>query len=642
MTGILGAQTASDFGTVWAKSEITSNESAFSNIALQYDNTYTASGFITIGGVRQGYIVHFNEAGTILNSYIIPLPKTSSTNVGSPWGRIEKSYYLEDGTLIAIGRIENPTASSADKVPLYNTGGQLIYGSWFVKIASGSTNIEINRLDRGLFYSNMLYNGSDRNSVIVIGADVWLSNPGSSPGDIGLIKVFNSNGSIVYDNQSAATADRVQGNGLDGIVYKNGIYIINSNIGISEVNANTYKLIKQITPPTPSCLPPTSDYPSGTSTWPRKTLVTPLNSGKYLLSTLIAYNSIATNRYGWSFSTFSNTGVAIDCSVVVPVTTKVSGTNTYTQVLQFPGSTNEYLGTYTDIAGLKYMYKYSDFGTFPNILVGAQYPLNTALSLPSAIDGFFACGQDNITKTASIAKMSTCVNFITTSLPDPSVIKIFNETYSSSLNFSLPLNYQGNKGTVTYDLQAVVNSGTVNGISATDATGGILYTKTGEAVESTTIATEINDNWTLNTKYATIEYRFTLHDAYQTAGVDQSCGQTYIFRVVIAPQTDVVAMPTRVNDGTNNIVKTSFKNIGEGSFEDYKITIYDSTLGSTTKYTYTVSGLIAPNETSRLEIDLTGSPVANSSTLVVSFNDDGSGTQSQTEQSDTQFTYTVN
>jgi len=627
MTGILGAQSISDLGTVWEKT-YPIDGSPIGMKVTKDNKRYVVAG----RNGTSGTIMIITESGELVKSITTPVT-TISTSTGKPTytpispyatAGFYVAFETNDGGILAFGTIWDQGAASSDKsvnwtgVADNSTNGDLKRGAWLVKYNKDFVIEKAERLDgTSIKYGWQLTN----DNFFVSGVDVpdAMSGTGIYVG-LTLLRIYDQNGNLVTNNRSSynpvssmlqypnktdefllTSNNRI----FDAKVVSNNITVSN-NKGLGELSLTGVKV----------------PYLFGASV---------AEDGGRFLSTRLNSNTDGTITYngGAGFYKVNSSYIQEYYDLAIPMT------KVYYPPYYLGGTT--YVGSLSENS-VSYMYQLIDDGTF-NVTRG-NLPTGVAINRTSVSDGFFAIGAQG--GKQKIAKLSTCVNFKTTSLTSPSVVDIFKKAYNSSINFTLPLNYQGNKGTMTYDLQAVVLSGTVDGAYASDATGGVLYNKTAQTPESTTLATTINDSWQLNTKYAIIEYRLTLRDAYKTAGIDQFCGQTYIFRVVIAPQTDVVAMPIRVNDGTQNLIKTSIKNIGEGSFENYKITIYDSILGSTTQYTYTVSGPIGPNETSRLEIDLTGTPVASSTSLVVSFNDNGTGTQNQTEQSTKQFAYTIN
>lgn len=191
---------------------------------------------------------------------------------------------------------------------------------------------------------------------------------------------------------------------------------------------------------------------------------------------------------------------------------------------------------------------------------------------------------------------------------------------------------------VDYFLKAVVKRGTVNGKTVgeeLEVTNGVV------GVQASGLAFHLNRDYNLTTEYAIIEYTLNLKDSYYTAGIPQTCGQTYIFRVVTVSLTDVVAMPTVEKETAVAKIQTAIKNIGKATFEDYKITIYKDNLGNSVKYTYTYPYKIRMGTTTHFDIELPAS-LASASKVVVSFNDNGNGTQNQIEIYDKRFIYEVN
>lgn len=625
ITSVLGAQSISDLGVVWDKTYPVDGYAR--NMKTNRDGSgYVISGTGVLNGKPAGSIMVINESGELLKSVVTPVTVKDPTTGVPVYTPIDPNFgtnfnvafKTDDGGIIAFGAVRDAKADPADKLPSAIGGyvdpadnPYLSYGSWIVKYDADLNVTKAIRVRGGEITQGwQLSNGN----ILVAGMDastdpVLLNN-------ITLLRIYDQQGNLVKDARSHFSV------GLSLYQYPNSdnfllatngtvikLSVIGNNVTVTSSKAIASLGLTQMIAPYIFNITPSND------------------GGVFLFSNLNSVLGDQNRLNGRGFYRLRSNYTEVYSFISKPVTQNFHS--------PFLLEGNTYVGNYgagytNSITG---MYQLIDDGTF-NTTIGQALPGGTAIKHVSASDGFFSIGGTNTSQ--KIAKLSTCVNFKTTSLT--SVSTEFIKEYSPTINFSLPLNYAGNKGTVTYDLQVSVKNGQVNG----KLEGDVLYTKTSQPPASSSIATTINDSWTLNTKYAVIEYRFTLHDAYQTAGVNQSCGQMYIFRLVILPQTDVVEMPTRINNGSKNVIKAGLKNIGEGSFDSYKITIYDSALGSSTKHTYTLSGLINPSETSRFELDLAGTSLATSSTLVVSFNDDGNGTLNQSEQATKQFTYVVN
>lgn len=629
ITGIIGAQGISDLGVVWEKEYPVAGYAR--NMKTNRDGSgYVISGNGVLDNKNVGSIMVINESGELLQSTLTPVtvkdPTTGLpvyTPIASDFSAFfDVAFKTDDGGVLAFGAIRDTGAADADKFPnsiggfpSYAVNAYLSYGSWIVKYDANLNVTKAIRVRGGEIRQGwQLSNGN----FLVAGMDA--TSVSGTLKDITLIRIYDQQGNLITDaraNFSVAASLYQYPNSDDFILATNGyilkLSVTGNNVSITSSKAITSLGLTQMTAPYVFNITPSKD------------------GGLFLYSNLKSVTDQTINRQnGRGFYKLRSDYTEAYSFISKPVTQNFHA--------PFLLEGNTYVGNYASgyTSSVNTMYQLIDDGTF-NATIGQPLPVGTSIKHVSSSDGFFSIGGSSSHK---VAKLSTCVNFKTTSLA--SISSEYIKEYNPTINFSLPLNYTGNKGTVTYDLQVSVKNGQVNGKQEGDASGGVLYTKTSQPSSSSSLATTINDSWTLNTKYATIEYRFTLHDAYQTAGINQSCGQTYIFRLVIMPQTDVVEMPTRIKDSSKNIIKTSLKNIGEGSFEDYKVTIYDSTLGSATKHTYTLNGFIDSNETSRFELDLAGTSLASSSTLVVSFNDDGTGNQSQTEKETKQFRYTVN
>lgn len=349
------------------------------------------------------------------------------------------------------------------------------------------------------------------------------------------------------------------------------------------------------------------------------------------------------NTYGSVFYKKDATNVLLQCNVVQNVHT--SKTQSYEPPYLMAGSMTNYVGTFID-GDIKYMYLCEDVitGGF-TITDGPKTPYNTSISTTSYTDGFFSCGKDDISGRAAVAKLSTCVNFKIpeNDLPPNNLISV---EYTPSISIALPLNYEGAKAPnlngVTYSLGVYVESGTVNGITPND-NGGELENLTNQVVDSYAAGAgkvlDLNRTYTLGASPIVIKYVLSIKDSYQTAGIPQSCGQTYIFRVQSVPQIDVVAMP-KLNAKTNKI-NLSLKNIGSSSFAaPFNITVYKDAEGATDKYVYSYPSTIAYNQTVHLEIDT--STLIGATKYIISVNDAGTGEKDQPEINKERFVYEVN
>lgn len=648
------AQSVGDFGVVWKYNDYTANKSSFSNIIPQSDGTYLACGIISgidANNRNLGYVVQINELGQKLDEWILTPPNVDEWTAGSTTAnaQILRAFIGQDKALYAFGHIFNTKAAKKGN-DFGNNNMYLLNGIWMTKLDSNK-NVLVNKMGRGsILYDVKQYTNG---SFLINGMDSY-----NLPSFTTLFRHYDSSLSLVFDYQNYLTATSqsssipVWTNKLNFDLSNPASIIMSSTEGATILttytqpsssvpsgkvvkNKDLYKTVTYSDPNTcitkPSTPPPGKTWGAGPTS-----VMTVLSDGSGVWATgrmnYYVDNTGAGYAYGSYFALKNSNDAIVQCNVIT--NPSVNQTISYGIPYSLPGSSLDYVGS-VNKSGVNYMYKVTKTATgFTLEDSNIQMPYNTSISAISHTDGLFACGRDPITQTAAITKLTTCAFFKVTSLPDDMVIL---DPYNPILNVSIPIDFQGQKGNVSYYLKAVVKDGIVDGKIA----GEELSTENGTLATGATTF-DINKTYNLSTTYAIIEYTLNIKDTYTISGTQQTCGQTYIFRVMTVPQTDVVAMPTRVNDGTKNIVKTSIKNIGEGLFDNYKITIYDSTLGNATKYTYTHSGSIAPNETLRLEIDLTGTAVANSTNLVVSFNDSGAGIQNQTEQSDKQFSYTIN
>lgn len=640
LTSNISAQMG-DLGVVWQKNDFTTHESSFSSVVSQPDGTYLASGYVIIGDVHNGYIVHFTETGETIKEYIVPFPVTSSTTVGNPEGILKKARIMQDGTIIAIGFIANGGANASDKSHKYTSGPvniDLWKGAWFVKLNTMTTQPIINRLDIGVRYNDLTYNKDKTNEIVLYGLGVNPSNVAAMDRDYTcLLKVYNQNGTtLIHDNNAYPLGKRIVGQlGLNNtIIFKNETVLSTVDAGMMQIDLTDFTETKIYEGTLiSSCAAPN---PPGTETWLRFPNMSPLNDGSFFASFPNSWiNTTPRPYYGLILGKIGASGTLNECTLYYPTSQITYANPVFSNFLSVPGSDINYLGTYVDTGLTRYLVQYIDDGTFPNLTIGPQYPLNTNLSTASSTDGFFSCGQDTSGR-AAIAKLSTCINFKVTSLPNDMVIL---KPYDPSINVSLPIQFEGAKGSVDYFLKAVVKSGTVNGKTIgeeLEVTNGNVGTLPGGAG----LAFNLNRTYNLGTEHAVIEYTLNLKDSYTTAGKAQSCGQTYVFQVKTVPQTDVVAMPSIDED--SGIIRASIKNIGLTNFwKPYNITIYKDSFGNSSKYTYSYHDIIDRGETVHFEIDTSDPQLAGATKYVVNFNDNGSGVQEQAEIKSDQHIYEV-
>lgn len=302
-------------------------------------------------------------------------------------------------------------------------------------------------------------------------------------------------------------------------------------------------------------------------------------------------------------------------------------------------SKTRYVGS-VSYGGVVRHYVLDDLGTDFDLQIDdtKPAPIGAQIRLASLKDGFLGSGRDNVSiagrATPSIIKYSTCANFNIKDLPP---FKVYYVAPTSTIKIEQSYDYQGAVGTVTYDLKAEVVYGNINGSNVSR----VLYNKTNQNPKSAQTLLALKDSFQLGGGQAKIKYTLSIKDSYSTAGVPQSCGQTYELYLVTGPKTDVVAMPYKVGQGADAKVELSFKNIGYADFlNDYKITVYANQIGDANRVTYTYADVLTVNETANIEIPLTTS-LANANKLVVQFNDNGDGTQDQFEVDPDQYNYVV-
>ena len=687
-----------DLGVMWEKSDYassTTTRSHFTNVIPQTNGHYLACGYLVNPNLdpqkrELGYVVEIDENGERQREWFLTPPNQNEWTAGGNTANSAIAFALlsSSGDLTAYGSLSNPAAT--DKGHLGSSS--LANGIWVTKL-DANNNVLVNRIDRG----SILYNTTKyvNEGVLIVGYDAY-KPPVNSSGDYGavLFRHYDKDLNQSFDYQEYAgnyyatnNASVPQAQAWTEKVYVDEVdpskillscvtHGIIEFVYIQPVGGSTGSLTpKAVTNTTTPLYPPIghannpaavnpadcllavdpsnydpnivpgSGYGNPTSTFTLKP-----GGGVWATGSIGSYDFGGGSRqvYG-SFLALSTLTKVTGCEVMDP--NNVLKTTNVGSPYALPNSTDQFIGTVSGgIPGITRVYTvgvkpdgsfvYTDHTSEP-------MPSGTSFSTPSLTDGIISSGS--LGGKASLAKMSTCKTFESVVAPQ---IGVMSKSYSSTINVSVPgLDFKGGKGDVTYDIQAVVVNGEVeyNNLGKKVA-GDILYTLVDQTPTSINtvsgissgISVNLNDDFTIHTKHAAIEYRYTIRDKYTVAGVAQSCAPTYTFRVVIAPRTDVVAMPILVKEGTKNIVKATVKNIGAGAFDNYKIIIYDTLLGNPISYTYIHGVAIESGETVRLDIDLTGTAVENSTSLVVSFNDKGGGAVDQVEQSNNKFAYTIN
>lgn len=548
---------AQDLGVVWQKSNYTTTPSDFNNIIPQSDGTYLAVGAIAKNGKNVGYIVNVNESGEVItggqpNEYVFePDNAWPEWNTGNPWAYITQAYFTSDNHIIAFGAIKNRTCDISLKG--FSLSGEALAtsewlkrGIWVVKINRTTGAVVYNNLERGDSEVNGSAVYQEGEKFLIIGMDYYVE------GGInyhGLIRLYDRNGAWLYDNYQAVGGQKVnyswgsvRGRNANGDFYistDNRVMVIDKNTFANKGNVVTALALDAAG----SCvLSPTSaiTYPmqygshsffsakpdGGFIVMTRMTGLRTSSSPHTVVDHgFVNYEKNALNQLLYC-NTINNRDTPVDRFYYAP--------------FLLPGSTSEYIGfSIKVLEGQRYTYTYkvNAAGTPGTITDGPKTPYNTIISCVSLTDGFFTVGFDPASRTAAIAKLSTCVNFKT---PDTTGIYI---PLQPAVNLTKTLRYQGAKAAsasgVQYKLEVKVAKGIVNGQTA----GAVLETIPWTNVTTYTVsggsasgnAVTLNRNYIIGSTHdAELDLVYTLKDEYVTAGVPQECNQTYVIKVKIS------------------------------------------------------------------------------------------------------------
>lgn len=651
------AQGLDELGIVWKytyPNPVGYSKSEFLWVTPQADNTYIASGSIVRNSDNRSlaYLVHYNEAGVKLKHFILEPPQdpqwTDTWWVGkteAPKAYLKHVYVVGDD-VIATGGVR-PANYSQSYMPTsikspYSLGGQgeicaFLKGFWVTKFDYDSGTTSVNRLDDGMGWVSIMdtYPGASNDLYLLDEVIVTIDfhsnmNPAASTINA-LIRLYD------YNLNEVARMTGTQGWPFRIEARSAG----DEFEVISRTNIHSYKvggtpgartiqhqgLVFNPLTQTEGCLGAAGANDHIFSLMRKKT------DGYWVGTGIPHYIGGINTMQGYAIYKKRNSGESV-CETNSLGSQLVKA---YLPPMPLASSTNKYVGTLDDqIAGVNKVYMITDDLNDPvngnfTITDGAQLPYNAKIVAVSNTDGFFGGGTDG--SDAGLVKFSTCAKF-------EAQISDFTTPYTPNLSISIPIPFSGAFGTVDYTLRAVVKHGTVNGMTE----GDVLEQTNGTPVSETAgagILLNLNRNYQLSTENVVIEYTLYMTDSYTTAlGLPQNCSQTYVFRLIITPKSDVVSSPVIVKDGTSTKVKTTIKNIGEAVFHNYKIAIYEDTFENSNSYTYVYPHDIAIDETVRLEIDLPAS-LSGASMVVVSFNDNGSGEQDQLEINNKQLIYEV-
>lgn len=658
-----------DLGVVWQKNNYTTNKGYFTNVLKQDDGTYLACGYIIkdnfmgSGKDRQvGYVVQFDEAGQKLNEWI--LAPSSENNPqwtdGNGTAKAELSYAFinEDGDLVAFGTVLNKYADQ--NIKGHNVAGvspvenneYLKDGIWIIRVKKDNSNL--------VLYNAMSRGNSIVADVIKFAPDQYIMTGYDYQDDLTdnfLFRVFQAERGktdmpVIYDNMDS---DRLKYDWARKMFkLPNGNLTITSYSKVCEykytgsslsyvrdyVNALNWgeECMKKPTI-SPDAGPAVGDgYYAPDMDWTFKP------DGNFFIMGRMAgvFKDGTIKNYGSVFYERKADNTLLQCQTIESENTPQ--TLYYSAPYLSQGSSSKYVGTVIKNDGLTYMYlcldKPGDQG-FQIINTNFLLPYITRIVEVSHSDGFFSAGQDQ-NGFPALAKLSSCANFKVTNLP---VNNRIEKVYEPIININKEFNYVGaiasRQNDVAYSFTAEVASGTVNGKNSGDVLERIVrqpvdsYVSVGGAGSGKLF--DLNRTYSISND-AVIKYTLTIHDSYQTSGIPQHCNQTYIFYFRPVGLADVVAMPIALRESANKIrIKTSIKNIGKALLSNpYQITIYKDNLGNAIKYTYQYDTEINVNETVDFDFDVTGSDWDGVNRIIVSFNDDGSGSASNNRQ-----TYTV-
>lgn len=657
----------SDLGVSWAFDNYTPNgeQGYFENIMEAGDN-YLACGYIMFAGRQLGYVMHFNEKGEKLKDWILTPPNdpewTQSNSYGKGQAKIMRAYLTNGGDLITFAELYNAGADLSLKGTDINSTGSVYLnrslrrGLWVSKVPYnynyGDTPI-VNRLDRGNSrISDGIVYDKVKGTYLMVGGDYPFF-------DSFLFRLYDENLNWLFDNKDSGAglkniswvASVSKGSSVPNeIVLTTGALGIHSYVFNPTLKTFTYSKViaNQLEVKDGKCVvaiqpdfTPILTYGPNTS-WGFKADGSFWGFGR-MGNGLKSQNPNVYQEYGYVYYMMKplQTGqttkdALVDCKVLdaqnQPVRHWVSAP------YLMANSTTQYVGTFS-YRGTAYMYLAEDKGTSFDLHIDPttmpKMELSTTIKRASMRDGFLASGGGGGKPT--LAKYSTCVNF--RAAEGVNNVEDFVIDYSPVINLNKTIEHKGSKGTVTYKYKAVVLSGNVNGKSK----GEVLEEEANfiPATSSTVLRT-LNTSFNLSTEYAVVEYTFEMKDSYMAGGVAQSCGNTFSFKVISAPRTDVIAMPTFATqtDGTKKI-KTKIKNNGVANFDaPFNITVYQDFLGNSIKYTYQYTKKIKKGETAHLEFDLP-SQMNTATKYLLHFNDSGDGLISQMELDSDQATYEV-
>lgn len=537
-----------NMGVVWERDNFTTSTSSIGNITKQTDGTYLGCGYVYQNNKRVGFIVHFNESGKTLGTYVLTPPSNAPEwATGTPTSTLKHAYLTNDGAILAFGTIENAGAPANLKGRDINgTNGQLRNGLWVTKVNQSDKSVLLNRLDRNNSFLNNSYR-IDPNKIMLTGFDYDASNSGNDT----FLRVYDMNGDWTYDNYSTPNAKRVNIPWTAAIKdYSPTSYAITGRDGIYEIRKSDYSMVS----PTPfitgynvnngtggdqGCIPIVHNMGIPHPLFGEK-------KGGFWVVSRIGYTVAPgqPNKYfGVVFYEKDNANILKECKVLSKQDVNINNVN-YSLPLQLPGSDKYYVGTKSNY-GKNQIYICEDdinrgfiIHDFPD-----TYKYNTVLNIASITDGFFSCGSNN--GHAAIVKYSTCSDFKCTNATDIYAPYSKKNNSTTQISYTKELKYIGSLGdnsstdkTVQCSLVGKVLQGSVDGFSA----GDVIHNVPMQTVESHKINTITNKYEgtaiTLNKTFnavsldAIIEYRFTIRDQYYTGGVSQNCVQTYTFYVI--------------------------------------------------------------------------------------------------------------
>ncbi|GHV52657.1 hypothetical protein FACS1894181_15920 [Bacteroidia bacterium] len=491
-------------GVVWNK---TYGPGVINNLKPVAGGGYVAAGrtwttAIPAGiGRCEGLIIEINESGDTIRTATATIPQTY-INTHSDLSRAEATFSFafktNDGGYLAFGYLQDQNAPEIEKEYDWATytrdgGYELTNGLWIVKFNSQGQVVS-NTMERGRSLANG-WQMQDGN-FLMGGYDAAHPAGSDNADSITMLRKYNQSGEMMIDKRGGyrEIRDIYQYPGTDN-------YLATTNTWVLQINASLVSTVTRID---------TLSLPGVTV--PSVQSITPSLDGGFFISTYLYNSNIATDRY--------NNGIGIykvdNANTYVYDKRNIPADTLFTAPLHLPGSSPaKYIGAMRSSPdGINYspyyMYELTDTGSF-SFRVGNPYPNGTTLRTVSQSDGFFSSGTN--AGNASIAKLSTCSNFILNIGPTAEQLLVDDTSMASFAGRNIT--WSGQTGTVvdcdwtltdiTPDGTAVASLGTTSGTNTIPATQFTLAPgKTG----------------------AILQYTVRAINRYTNNGVPQTCQQT--------------------------------------------------------------------------------------------------------------------